>query len=465
MLPKATAGSIGKLLSAPKRSAKKISEAFVTALREAKFATHATSAVIKLVDLTDARDRGVMPRPSELDPVQRALAELLAYEDDAQLYFHDGARWQVFCIPETGANRRRWLGYEPGGLLDELMSYEVDGVVQEIPVWQAIQRAAFKDRWLKRFYDQFSIQRRLELMGALFPPSYGLNLGLASEEYFVDLSKLTDEGACWAPAYANALLARMPEAWRESLPIRVVLFRSMARGKVPFDPRWAPLFPLLGQPQSLPTMRECLTAIPPAQRESTLLAAMHDDMYFDTMFGARALLDDVPSKRLIEELFSRTDARGLPGLLSELESLSVRHPEIREALDDYRAKRSTKRIDLEFGKGRKPISADELSVVQQKQLCAFGRAYDGQKLTAKARLTPGKDIESGSFSGAIEIAPLFDKKSQKHLYDAFLTVDSGSFFKAGTTTQVAAIIQGGLEECKDPMLHEAIERALAAKGN
>jgi hypothetical protein len=242
---------LGKLLSDPKRSTKKLSTAFVKALQEAEYPSYSEFSTTKLIDLSDARHRGVMPLPTELTPGQRALAELLAYEEAAQLYFSDGSSWHVFCIPETAANRRRWLGYEPGGLLDELMEYEIDGVVRSIPVWQAIQRAAFKDRWLKRFYDQFSIQRRLELMGALFPPAYGLDLALANPEYFVDLSGLTDEGATWAPAYADALLAQMPGGWRMSLSVRVVLFQAMARGKVRFEARWGPLFPLLGQPPCL----------------------------------------------------------------------------------------------------------------------------------------------------------------------------------------------------------------------
>jgi len=209
-LPKATAKSLDKLLSDPKRSAKKLSTAFVKALQEAGYPYWATFDISKLIDLRDGRARGLMPLPSDLTPAQRALAELCAYEDDVGLYFFDSNKWEVFCIPETGANRRRWLGLTPGGVLDQPMDYEIGGVAKSVPCWYAIQRAMYADCRVTDFFKQLPIRRRLELLGGTYPAAYGLG----SLESFVDLTALQNEGAEWAPAYADYLLTFESASWR-----------------------------------------------------------------------------------------------------------------------------------------------------------------------------------------------------------------------------------------------------------
>ena len=461
-LPKATATSLGKLLSDPKRTSKKLSAAFVKALQEAGYPCSTSTFVGKLTDLTDARSRGVMPLPSELTPAQRALVELLAYEDDAQLYYHDG-QWQLFSLPETATNRRRWLGLEAQGVLDEPMDYQIDGVTRSVPVWHALQRAALKDRRLKAFFDELPMVRRLELFSACFPAAYGLEFIAQGPSYYLDFGALKSEGGPWATACAERLAPLPARSLRSSPEIRVVMFQALARAGLPVDPRWDRLFPLLGRTERLAEMRECLSAIPVERRESALLAAMGDDTLFDTMSGVLALLDDVPSKRLTLALLERTDATGLPAMLTALDAFGERHAEIREALADYRAKKSKRVIALVCGPAVKPLSVDALNAAQQKQLRAFGRAYDGDDLPATARLAPGKDPESGSFSGFLELIPIVDAKTHKTVYDAYLTVDSGSIFKTGTTTQVAAITQGGLEQCKDPALYAALGKALESR--
>lgn len=51
----------------------------------------------------------------------------------------------------------------------------------------------------------------------------------------------------------------------------------------------------------------------------------------------------------------------------------------------------------------------------------------------------------------------------KHAYDAYTYAgDSGTIFKAGTTTVVAEIVQGGIE-CKNEALGDALNAALVAK--
>ncbi|MEO7112252.1 MAG: hypothetical protein ABI183_17535, partial [Polyangiaceae bacterium] len=93
--------------------------------------------------------------------------------------------------------------------------------------------------------------------------------------------------------------------------------------------------------------------------------------------------------------------------------------------------------------------------LEQKQLAAAGQAYDGEKLSAAIRMSREKKDDEHSFFGFLEIRDVADANGTP-LYTAFLyRVDSGSIFKAGTTTAVAAITQSSVE-CEDAALRSAL---------
>jgi hypothetical protein len=108
---------------------------------------------------------------------------------------------------------------------------------------------------------------------------------------------------------------------------------------------------------------------------------------------------------------------------------------------------------------------DELTPLQQTQLVAAGKRYDGGNYSAAERLSfEGSDAHPGgqkqSFKGFLEIREIVDTSGQP-AYDAFLyMVDSGTIFRAGTTEEVADVIQCGLE-CDDEALEEALEPVVA----
>ena len=116
-------------------------------------------------------------------------------------------------------------------------------------------------------------------------------------------------------------------------------------------------------------------------------------------------------------------------------------------------------MSVRFVEKRKITSVDELSAVERAQLQAAGKSYDGEDLPVEARLEgDGSDEIEGSFAGFCDHWKVVD--GAQHLYDAwFFMVDSGAMFRAGTTDEVAAIIQFGLE-CEDPQLRIAIGAAL-----
>jgi hypothetical protein len=114
----------------------------------------------------------------------------------------------------------------------------------------------------------------------------------------------------------------------------------------------------------------------------------------------------------------------------------------------------------------RPDGVDELTPLQQAQLVAAGKRYDGGEYSAAERLSfEGSDAHPGgqkqSFKGFLEIREIVDASSGRPAYDAFLyMVDSGTIFRTGTTDVVADIIQCGLE-CDDEALEAALDAVVA----
>jgi hypothetical protein len=103
----------------------------------------------------------------------------------------------------------------------------------------------------------------------------------------------------------------------------------------------------------------------------------------------------------------------------------------------------------------------ELSPIEREQLRAAGRLYDGEDLDAEARLTDDDQDEAG-FRGFCTLWRVVDGDEVR--FDAWLyQVDSGTFFRAGTTEVVAEVIQFGLE-CADPELRREIGPAMVEAG-
>jgi hypothetical protein len=100
---------------------------------------------------------------------------------------------------------------------------------------------------------------------------------------------------------------------------------------------------------------------------------------------------------------------------------------------------------------------EELNPTEREQLRVAGRFYDGDDRSAAERLAGGVVEGDGSLFDT-ELWKVVD--GDRHLYDAwFYMGDSGTFFRAGTTEDVAMVIQGGLE-CEDPVIRGQLGPAM-----
>ena len=112
-------------------------------------------------------------------------------------------------------------------------------------------------------------------------------------------------------------------------------------------------------------------------------------------------------------------------------------------------------MPLRFVEKRIVTSVDDLSPVERDQLRAAGKFYDGNDSPAEHRLSDGEH-EGSLYNTELWKVRLGDE----HVIDAwFYQGDSGTYFRAGTTDDVAMVIQGGLE-CEDKALRAELGPAM-----
>ena len=114
-------------------------------------------------------------------------------------------------------------------------------------------------------------------------------------------------------------------------------------------------------------------------------------------------------------------------------------------------------MPVRFVEKRIISTVEELSPTEREQLQVAGKFYDGDDRPVEDRLADGVDEGDGSLFDT-ELWKVVD--GDQHLYDAWLYMgDSGTFFRAGTTEDVAMVIQSGLE-CEDPALRAQLGPAM-----
>lgn len=147
-------------------------------------------------------------------------------------------------------------------------------------------------------------------------------------------------------------------------------------------------------------------------------------------------------------------------LFAALSGIGKQHDAVANEVARYRSKLPDVPI-LICSNVRKPMAVGDLSEIERKQLELAGKLYDGLELTAEQRLDakPSEELEEASFHGMVELGSIVDEAGQP-AYDVWQYMgDSGTIFQAGTTEEVACIIQGGLE-CQDRALRLALQDVL-----
>ena len=274
----------------------------------------AAESLIRLGGFRDDFEQSEVVLVERLSPLQRACAELLARRDGIRL---SAGNWG---IPESGRDRRRWLGIDPPGPLEKIVSYGK----AKLPLWKAWrEEIANGDRQLPKFVE--AALTPLELAEALSEVSlngYGISDVDATEEELFALGKrIGKAGVEWAISHARALAT----IWEGGGPEATVMGASDAQEYVisgilvasghPWTPELRPFAPV--SPPEI--AREVLPHLPTDLREDVVYQKSahyfrnpHDDRCIGRLMP---LIDLVPSERLLAPLRER-----------------LAHPRVREGL-------------------------------------------------------------------------------------------------------------------------------------
>ena len=384
-------------------------------------------------------------RASELAEEQRAVAEALARTP--------GPWFSEQKLPCPAWVKRQWLGIDPPGPLFRLL---VDGA----PLYHVL-RAGRADLATLSPVDYVAACCDLRLMR--------MDGGGGSLE-----GPLPDAGAAggaFGVAFAERLLAmfdgKQPKSERgnlETAPVdlRRAAFLSMVRAGVTIEPRWDALLPLeVWMP--LEERRACIAAVPEARREAAVEAALRRVMFPSNQAQvALDVLEEHPfasaAKLAIEQL---DDVEDGVAAVERLRAAAARSPAVAKALVPLE-KRLAKAPKLRVARRVSPVTRAALDGPREKQLLAANRRYEGKARTLE-QLFAATEGDGDAMLPAHTTLLFLEDETGTPTHEAWLTMgDSGSVFKAGTTTVVAQLIQKSLE-CKQLPLSFALRAALADK--
>ena len=401
--------------------------------------------------------------PEDLSQPQRALVEIFAYVD--------GLPEWMGRFPQSSWCRRRWLGIEPGGLLERPVPFR-DGGRRTVPLWRALVLLDTKQGAKLVAGLNLDLAGYLELMTDVMMRAYRIREGVLGR---IGAEPSEVDGSCadWAERaadwMASVFVPGMPAEERglhDDLPYYVArpLFLALARGKRVIRPAWDKLLPLSAEsPELIEASRECLAAIPAERRQAAFAAALRRVPEVEAARVGLALLDGIPSfdaARYLLKLCTKKswdrENRGyddyIPAhaIAATLAQKAEEHP----TLASLRGKIPALPAPIPNLRIRRITIPKRLSDLTESQKKQFEKA--GQRRHAKR---PSLAEWFDEVSGFIKIIEVHDKKGQA-AFDAFLYLtDSGTIFRAGTTKIAAEVIQAGIE-CRTAKLREDLQEVL-----
>jgi hypothetical protein len=345
--------------------------------------------------------------------------------------------------------RRRWLGIDPPGVLDEpgpdgRPRYEADDPLEGLPV-----------------------ERHLE---AVVEGELG-EYPREDTGYADMLDEVVAKHAKHGAAYAARVLPTL-KGQSKFVIDRVVtaLYLALIRSNTPIPEDADRLLPIarhMQHPTPTEHLIEMVGGLPPGRREAALIAAMKrsDGRSNDVLRGVTAVLAKLPMPTVLDAALAYAKERKVTKdsfVKSELVKLER---ELKAMLKGGAAPKPAARFELFVESSLNPTSVDELAPIQVKQLAVAGDEWEGTKRPPARRLAVDDNNDDSSFGGVCEWRVLVGDGRR---YDAWMFAgDSGAYFVAGTTKRIAEMIQGSIsvlaEKDVDTGLVEALSAASSAR--
>jgi len=391
-----------------------------------------------------------IPLPEELTPAQRALAEALCSDEDLRGGDH--------AIPSQPWCRRRWLGHERGGMLEQRIDVE-DG---DVPLWRALVLQWWDDRHeaeelMDAAREPLSFVPRLVLYGDLALGAYGLNAdGMSWGK--PDQIKRSPAIKAWAKAMFDRLAVQGDEPEIQTDSVLEPLFLAAVRNGVPIPPSLYRLMPVDSIPNKL--VLELVQSLPEDARTPAVIAAIGPVVDDADLSVAFAVLARWPSAKLAQLVIDNSieQDESQKSILGRLAKLGKSKPIVARTLAAYRGEIEPEidPVELHTMAIERPKQAAALSAIQVKQLLRAAVDYYGSRRELAALFAGEHKLYN------LELRSIADAKG-KHVYDAWTyNGDSGKVFRADTTKVVASVIQFHASECAEP-LAQGLQAALGER--
>ncbi|MBN2492959.1 MAG: hypothetical protein JXR96_00105 [Deltaproteobacteria bacterium] len=301
------------------------------------FSSQAGKIVLELSEL-GARDADSVALVGELSAQERQIAEKLA----RTCLLPQGGHG----LPAAGRPRRRWLGLEPPGPLDENVELELDGERKVLPVWYA-WRACQRMQLFADDGDPLPVPIKDSLQGLdRYEAIADLNSGSYRSACRIDLERIEQEIAALAgeqglvermERLADEAGARLGAALREGArptfdkTLGALILLPLIRAGRPLKAEWEQLIAFDEAPQ----VREILEALPAERREARISSYLAWDAGPATSYQIEHVLyvlDLAPSERIARALLQKIEkiAKKLPdraeAYARRLRTLADKHP-------------------------------------------------------------------------------------------------------------------------------------------
>ncbi len=205
-----------------------------------------------------------------------------------------------FGLPAAGRTRRRWLGLDAPGPLEQEIEVKVDGKARRWPVWRAFVglHKRFAAPFPEPIEQALSGLDRWEALVLLYSSSYGSqSIGEGTIEAELGRVPAGKELERRAAELADDLLERCAASDRMGAPLyrsaaaTALLFLPLMRKAIPIDPRWDVLVGVENQPFVI----EVLRGLPEERRERIFRRYMETTEPAQLQQNAATLLQVLPT--------------------------------------------------------------------------------------------------------------------------------------------------------------------------
>ena len=211
-----------------------------------------------------------------------------------------------YAIPLSARVRQRWLGLTPGGPLEEVHDFKIEGKKRPWPLWRYLSDENVDEDDRLGFLGQLPQTARMQVLAELVLESYKIDLDY-QELHWDSIDAEQGESADWASRFADELMELFeapPSIEANQLRLIVgelkdLVFFPLCRAGLPIEERWDVLVPIT---KNKPRMEEIVAALPEERKDAILTARLGEAMALTAVTVSLDILAYHPSPAIAAQV-------------------------------------------------------------------------------------------------------------------------------------------------------------------